>query len=103
MPGDPGRVSTIPGLGSDILMLQSDCGSGWQLLATKPGDWTVSDSVQAYEVTNNQAIAVGRAVDFDGPITALWPSASDKMAYAIVHNLKSGLYEAYWLSIACGR
>ena len=101
--GDQGSSTTIPGLGSDILMLQSDCGSGWQLLVTKPGDWTVSDSVQAYQVTNSQPIPVGRAVDFEGPVTALWPSVSDKMAYAIVHNLKSGLYEAYRLSIACSR
>lgn len=101
--GDRGSIATIPGLGSDLVTLTSDCGNGWQLLATKPGDWTASDSVQAYEFENTQAIPVGRAIDFDGPVTALWPSESGKMAHAIVRNLKSGFYEAYSISITCGR
>lgn len=103
VPGDPGNASMIRGLGSDVLVLQSDCGSGWQLLATRPGDWTVSDSVQTYQIANGQVIAAGKAVDFDGPVTALWSPISGKAAYAVVHNLRSGSYEAYRLFVTCGR
>jgi hypothetical protein len=101
--GDRGSIATIPSLGSDLVTLTSDCGNGWQLLATKPGDWTASDSVQAFQILNNQALPVGREVDFDGPVTALWPAEGGKTVHAVVHGLKSGFYEAYSLSITCGR
>ncbi len=97
----PPHLHEISGAGSEMAGLKSDCGSGWQLLGTKTGDWTVGDAIQAYEISVDQAMAVGQPLEFDGPVTALWPSASGQVTNAVVHNLKTGKYEAYGISITC--
>ncbi len=84
--------------GSDIAAVKSGCGSGWQILAsgkTEPGD-----SLRAYEIMDREPAPVGTAMEFNGPITALW-SKDDGSAVAVEHNLDTGKYEAYSLAIAC--
>jgi hypothetical protein len=86
--------------GSDIATVKSDCGSGWQILASSRngGD----DSVRAYEITDREPAAVGTAAEFNGPLTALW-SKDDGSAVAVERNPEPGKYEAYSLAVACHR
>jgi hypothetical protein len=90
------------GWGSEIAGVASRCGSGRQVLVTRPGDWTEPDAIQAYEIVEEQATAVGAPVQFDGPVMALWSAGEEAYARAVVRNLKTGNYEAYRLTIACG-
>lgn len=96
-------VASFGGAGSDLAAVQSDCGSGWQVLATRPGENTRTDAVQAYEVQNQEPVEAAPALEFAGPVTALWPSADNHSATAVAHNLKTGHYEAFTLTVVCGR
>lgn len=91
------------GWGSDLASVRSECGHRWQVFVTRPVDWTENDAVMPYEVVDRQAVAVGSPVVFPGPVTALWPGANFQHVIAVVRNLKTGHYEAYQLSISCGR
>jgi len=91
------------GWGSDIAIVQTECGSRTLLLATAAGDGTAPDSVQAYEMTEGAPRPAGDPVSFPGPITALW-SASERGAAAVVsRDLKTGRYAAFRLAIPCSR
>ncbi|HZU45264.1 MAG TPA: hypothetical protein VE994_21480 [Terriglobales bacterium] len=93
----------ISGWGSDIAGIKTECGMGSQVLATRPGDWNSPDAVQAFEMVSRQAAPVSAPVEFGGPVTALWTAPGGSSAIAIDHNLTSGKYEAFSLSITCGR
>jgi hypothetical protein len=93
----------IEGWGSDIAGIKTGCGSGWQVLATRPGDWTAVDSLAAYEIVDAKAVATGEPIDFPGPVTGLSPSSGGRTADAVVLDRGTGLYEAYTISLSCGR
>ena len=94
-------LATFSGWGSELASIESGCGAGWQLLATRSGDWAETDAVIAYEIVDRQAIAVSRPTELPGPVMSLEPRNNGVIA--IVRNLKTGRYEAYQLSISCGR
>lgn len=84
--------------GSDIATVKSDCGSGWQILAsarTGPGD-----SLRAYQILDREPAPLGAAAAFNGKLTALW-SKDDGSVVAVEHNPDTGKYEAYSLAVAC--
>jgi hypothetical protein len=106
-----GRVHLIDGMndqpssfpwGSDIAAVRTACGAGSQVLATASGD-QAQDSIRAYEFPDRDPVAVSAAVDFPGPISALWTEARGDSAIAIARNLDTGSYEAFRLSLACGQ
>jgi len=106
--------------GSDLAAVRSNCGSGTQLLVTgdeDPAHDKDRDTLRAFEIPDRDPVAASPPLDFNGPITALWPDASQTSAITIVRNedkredksvVKSedsreftGLYEAYRISIDC--
>ncbi|MGH9776395.1 MAG: hypothetical protein ACRD50_15795 [Candidatus Acidiferrales bacterium] len=89
--------------GSDITALGRGCGSSWQILVTSANDWTQPDSIQAYEIVDRQAVAIGQPADFSGPVMSLWPATDGKSANVIARNLKTGEYEAYALTVVCNQ
>ncbi len=88
--------------GSDIASVKTSCGSGWQVLATRPGGNAV-DSVRAYELPDRDPIAVSPALDFAGGITALWSETKGTSAIVVSRNAETGNYEAFRLAVACGQ
>lgn len=101
--GGPEPGAEFAGWGSDIASLSLECGNKWQLFVTRPGDWTQPDAIQVFEIVERQAVAVSQPVELDGPVTALWPASDTKSVNAVVHNLKTGQYEAYSLTINCSQ
>lgn len=106
-----GKVHVIDGMndqpssfawGSDIAALRTLCGAGSQVLATAPGD-AAQDSIRAYEFPDHDPVAVSAAVDFPGPVSALWTEARGDSATAIAKNRDTGSYEAFRLALACGQ
>jgi hypothetical protein len=93
--------SAFFGWGSDIVSLNSTCGHSWQVLVTGPGDWTESDQIQLYQISNHQATAVGEPMHFPGPILSLWPSLDAQSARVVFRNLQTGMYEASIVSVSC--
>jgi hypothetical protein len=102
-------LATITDWGSEISSVKSGCGTGWQILATAKNDWAAADTIQAFEIKDHAPRVVSQAVDFGGPVIALHnPSSSNSAdrfdardAVAIVHNLQTGRYEVYRLTVTC--
>ncbi len=106
-----GKVHLIDGMndqpsvfnwGSDIAAVRTGCGAGSQVLATRPGDGA-EDSVQTYEFPDRDPVAVSAAVDFPGPVSALWTESRGDSAIGVAKNRDTGSYEAFRLSLACGQ
>jgi hypothetical protein len=100
--GAPEPLETFVGWGSDILSIAPACGSGWQVLVSGAGDWTQPDRLQLYEIRDRRATAIGRPLEFPGPILTLWSSADGESARVVSRNLQTGLYEASIVSVSCG-
>ena len=90
------------GWGSDIAGVRSGCGAGWQVLATGSGD-TRGDAVQAFEIVGREPVPASAPLDMSGPVTALWTESGETSAVAVVHNWETGRYEAFRLTLTCGR
>jgi hypothetical protein len=88
--------------GSDIAGVRSGCGSGWQVLATAAGEGR-SDVVRAFEVVGRQPGAASAPLDVSGAITAMWTESSGTGVVAVAHNSETGKYEAFRLTLTCGR
>ena len=104
-----GRVHMIDGLsdrtaklewGSDLAMVKSSCGAGWQILSTTTGG-SGRDAVRAYEIPDRDPVAASAAADFAGEITTLWTESRGDTAIAAVKNPETGSYEAFRLAMAC--
>jgi hypothetical protein len=88
--------------GGELVGIKTNCRSGWQVLATGAGDWTQPDLLRAYEIYAGAATPVASPAEFPGPIISMG-SSSDGSAVAMVANLMTGRYEAYRVSVYCGR
>ncbi len=88
--------------GSDMATVRSGCGSGWQILATGNGDGR-SEWTRAFEIIGRELMPVSPVLEWNGAITALWMESGGASAVAVVHNLETGRYEAFRLTLTCGR
>ncbi len=97
-------LASFAAWGSDVARVEARCVRGPLLLATKPGDWDDPDEVQAFEIVERQAVAVGAPVEFLGPITEMheWAEGAGS-ALVISRNLKTGRYAAFILTVSCSR
>ena len=76
---------------------------------TSATDWTKPDTIEAVEVRERRAVPVSAAMGFPGPVVALHtpgvravdPAKPTAQAFAVDHNLQTGRYDAYLLSINC--
>ena len=101
--GDLQAPFAPPG-GGDAVSVGLQCGMYPVALATGGGDWTQPDVVQAYEIraaSTGGAVASGDPINFDGPVTSIWPGATQGTARAVVHSLRTGNYEAYVVTATC--
>lgn len=96
-------LGSASGWGSDIATVKSDCGAGWQILATQPVDRTEIDAITAYELAGGEFRAVSDPMEMDGPIVAMWSGEGGGPARTVVRNLKTGDYEAYFIKVGCSR
>jgi hypothetical protein len=99
----PQPAAQFDGWGSDITAIQSGCGEGFQVLTTRAGDLGQPDSIQAFSVRGREAIPASVPAGFRGPITALWPAQDGTAALAVVRDLTTGMFDAFSISISCGR
>jgi hypothetical protein len=96
-------LGTASGWGSELAAVKTDCGSGWQILATRPSDYTRADAVTVYEWTGSEFRALTDPLEMDGTIVSMWSADGEGPARAVVHNLKTGNYEAYLLKVGCSQ
>ncbi len=90
------------GWGSDLTSVKTSCGAGWQVLATAPAN-DVGDFVRAYEFPDRDPVAVSAALEFAGPVTALWTESRSDSAVVVSRSLETGSYEAFRLALSCSQ
>jgi hypothetical protein len=84
-------------------LVYEKCGEKEVVLASGNGDWTQPDSLQGYlyyDVDRPNAVPSGDPIEFDGPIVSMHGDDRESLR-AIVHNLKTGNYEGYVVTVAC--
>ncbi len=91
--------SSFSGWGGDVAGLDPQCGRGSVVLATKPVDAHEPDAVQGYSINARAATPVTPPLAFSGPVTALWSAGSS--AIAVSHDLITGKYEVYVVTLGC--
>ena len=100
-----GPFVTIPGLPNSVgATIAEKCRGEYVSLFTAESDWTQSDSIRAY-LAKGVPLPVrpaGNTLEFDGPVMALHADPEGSSARAVVHNLKTGEYEAYIVTATCG-
>ena len=94
-------LAPMPSWGSDVAGIDGRCGAATQVLATRAGDASEPDAIQSWAVVDRTASPLSPPILFPGPVTALWTAGPDS-ALAVAHNLASGRYEAYLVTLACG-
>ncbi len=97
------KIGSAGDWGSDLVSVSSSCGTRTQLLVTGVADGEFPDVVRAFEIADRQPVEVSPPAELPGPVTALWSSADGRSATAVAHNLKTGQYDAFELTVACGQ
>lgn len=95
---EPGGA--ISGWGSDLASTNARCGTGSQILATKPGEAREPDSLRAYALVNRSPVPLTAGIDFTGPVTALW-SAGGPSVIAVAYDYDTARYAAYLITVVC--
>jgi hypothetical protein len=83
-------------LWQDLAVISSTC-SGRKILATDLD----SHALALFDVVNHSAVRVSDSLQMPGTITATWASGSTGIA--VVRNKNTSRYEAYSISVDCGR
>jgi hypothetical protein len=82
-----GQLKTVAGTrdwGSDFAVVSSGCG-GAHVIVSSSGDGT-GDSLRAYEIPAQEAVAVSEPLTLAGTAMALWAAPDGKSALAIVRT-----------------
>lgn len=97
---DPAGASSAQ-WGSDIAGTDAHCGAGTQVVATRPGDRGQADAIQAFTMIDRTPQPLTEAVEFPGPVLALWTSGGSAVT-VVVRDLRTGKYSAYVVTVVCG-
>jgi hypothetical protein len=100
--GQTDQAVKTEGWGSDIASLRSGCGSGWQVLSTGSGEGR-NDSIRIFEASGRELLPTSAPLEVQGSITALWTEPGAAGVTAVLHNSEAGGYEAFRLTVTCGR
>jgi hypothetical protein len=85
------------------VVLTPSCGKGaWKLLADG-ADWTTPEPLQAVPASAMQSRSAVILSDFPGPIISLNGEQNlSPSALVVTRNLRTGIYEVYKVTLACG-
>jgi len=78
-------VSGARDWGSDFTAVRTGCGTGTQVIASSSGE-AAKDSLRAYEITRQEAIAASSPVEMGGTVTALWTAPDGASAWTVVRK-----------------
>jgi hypothetical protein len=84
--------------GSDLAVVQTPCGA--RVLTTRSTGPAEVDAIQPFAILEGAAAPGGPALEFPGPITALW--SLGETATVVSHDLETRRYAAFSLVPACG-
>jgi hypothetical protein len=82
--------------------LASPCDSTTWKLQADANDWTAGDLLQVIPETASHQGLAALLSDFPGPILSINSAQNSRSALVVVRNLRTGNYEVYKLTLACG-
>ncbi len=82
--------------------ISSSCDSTIWKLQTDTNDWTVGDLLQVLPQGASRPGSVALLSDFPGPILSISGTQNNRGALVVIRNLRTGNYEVYKLTLACG-
>jgi hypothetical protein len=82
--------------------LTSPCESTTWKLQADANDWTAGDLLQVIPETASHQNLAALLSDFPGPILSLNSAQNSRSALVVSRNLRTGNYEVYKLTLACG-
>jgi hypothetical protein len=80
---------------SDFVVVASSC-AGARIIGA-----SATSSVALFDVVNHAPARVSDSMEVPGPVTALWPAGN--AALAVVRNKDTNRYEAFSITVDCGR
>jgi len=86
--------------GPTVLTPSCDAG-GWKLLADR-SDWTEPDVLQVVPDGSLHEKSAALLSDFPGPILSINGEQNPASALVVTRNLRTGNYEVYKITLACG-
>ena len=87
--------------GSELASVRNRCSTDAVILVTRSWDYSQPDAVQGYQMVDRNPATVTPPLEFAGPVMVL--RGAGESATAVSHNLKTGKYEAYLLTLACNQ
>ena len=96
--GEMGSGGDVP-LGGQVELAVSKCTRRTPWFVTGTGDDTQPDSLRIVGGTDGSTLS--NQLNFSGPIVAIHGNSSGAPARAIVRNMQTGNYDAYYLYISC--
>lgn len=98
------RAMARGGAADHAVALRASCAPDSYVATTaRPSDPESADVVLLSRVSGDKLVPMPSALVLPGTLTALWPTADDRAATAIVHNARARRYEAFHLSLSCTR
>jgi hypothetical protein len=85
----------------DVVAITSACGAESFVIAAGPSDGRAS--LQLFQVARQRMISIGFPVFAPGKLTALWAAPGATAATAVAHDISGGRYEAFLITLSCGR
>jgi hypothetical protein len=83
-------------------VLTPSCGAGGWKLLTDGSDWTTGDLLQVVPESSRQKGSAAVGSDFPGPILSINGDQNPSSALVVTRNLRTGNYEVYKITLACG-
>ena len=99
---DTGSLKPLSGArdwGSDLAVLNSGCGSGWQIVTSSSGE-AAGDSLRAFEVPALEAVPASAPVQLNGTVIGLAPQPDMRSDIAIL-STRNGDYEVDRVTAFC--
>jgi hypothetical protein len=86
--------------GPTVLTPTCDAGA-WKLQADAT-DWTTSDLLHVLPIDSSRKGSTGMFSDFPGPVLSINGEQNPASALVVTRNLRTGNYEIYRITLACG-
>jgi hypothetical protein len=96
-------LAILDGWGSEVVALRTECSDDTQVLVVLAGDNGQGDSIQVFKIADRRAVPSSPPAQLPGKITALWPAPGGAATMLVCHNSQANRYEAYQVSVSCGR
>ena len=97
------RVVGNAASGEDVAGLAAACGVDSTLISVQRAPGADGDALQVFQTVGRRLVPAASPLALAGHVTAVWSTPDADAATVVVHGPGDARYEAFQISIACGR